>query len=89
MYPGEYTFLFGLGMTFAFLDSYGIGANDVSNSFSAAVGFALNLKQAVFIASVCEFLGAFFMGNSLLSRQLSCLLFNAKERLNDIRSNDS
>ncbi|KAF9383395.1 hypothetical protein CPB97_006504 [Podila verticillata] len=39
-------------MTFAFLDSYGIGANDVSNSFSAAEGSkALNLKQAVLIAS--------------------------------------
>ncbi|KAG0360214.1 hypothetical protein BG005_011194 [Podila minutissima] len=65
MYPGEYTFLFALGMIFAFLDSYGIGANDVSNSFSAAVGSkALNLKQAVLIASVCEFLGAFLMGSS-------------------------
>ncbi|KAI9237101.1 MAG: phosphate transporter [Podila humilis] len=65
MYPGEYTFLFGLGMAFAFLNSYGIGANDVSNSFSAAVGSkALNLKQAVLITSVCEFLGAFLMGSS-------------------------
>ncbi|KAF9579541.1 hypothetical protein BGW38_004158, partial [Lunasporangiospora selenospora] len=52
-------------MIFAFLDSYGIGANDVSNSFSAAVGSrALTLKQAVLIASVCEFLGAFLMGSS-------------------------
>jgi len=50
MYPHEYTFLFVLGMIFAFLGSYGIGANDVSNSFSAAVGSkALNLKQAVLI----------------------------------------
>ncbi|KAG0051483.1 hypothetical protein BGZ83_003727 [Gryganskiella cystojenkinii] len=65
MYPHEYTFLFALGMIFAFLDSYGIGANDVSNSFSAAVGSkALNLKQAVLIASVCEFLGAFLMGSA-------------------------
>ncbi|KAG0262096.1 hypothetical protein DFQ27_002543 [Actinomortierella ambigua] len=46
-------------------DSYGIGANDVSNSFSAAVGSkAITLKQAVLIASVCEFLGAFLMGSS-------------------------
>ncbi|KAG0235683.1 Na+/Pi symporter [Actinomortierella wolfii] len=65
MNVGDYTFLFALGMTFAFLDSYGIGANDVSNSFAAAVGSgALNLKQAVLIASVCEFLGAFLMGSS-------------------------
>ncbi|KAG0345380.1 hypothetical protein BG005_001322 [Podila minutissima] len=64
MNVGDYTFLFALGMIFAFLDSYGIGANDVSNSFGAAVGSgALNLKQAVLIASVCEFLGAFLMGS--------------------------
>ncbi|KAF9377185.1 hypothetical protein CPB97_010359 [Podila verticillata] len=64
MLVGDYTFLFALGMIFAFLDSYGIGANDVSNSFGAAVGSgALNLKQAVLIASVCEFLGAFLMGS--------------------------
>ncbi|KAF9105056.1 hypothetical protein BGX27_009835 [Mortierella sp. AM989] len=64
MIIGDYTFLFALGMIFAFLDSYGIGANDVSNSFGAAVGSgALNLKQAVMIASVCEFLGAFLMGS--------------------------
>ncbi|KAG0363082.1 hypothetical protein BGZ54_008361 [Gamsiella multidivaricata] len=65
MLPGDYTFLFAIGMVFAFLDSFGIGANDVSNSFGAAVGSgALNLKQAVLIASVCEFLGAFLMGSS-------------------------
>ncbi|KAF9938103.1 hypothetical protein BGZ67_000542 [Mortierella alpina] len=59
MLPGDYTFLFVLGMIFAFLDSYGIGANDVSNSFGAAVGSkALNLKQAVLIAT-----GAFLMGS--------------------------
>ncbi|KAG0257134.1 hypothetical protein BG011_004155 [Mortierella polycephala] len=53
MVAGDYTFLFVIGIIFAFLDSYGIGANDVSNSFGAAVGSgALNLKQAVLIASV-------------------------------------
>ncbi|KAF9577443.1 hypothetical protein BGW38_007340, partial [Lunasporangiospora selenospora] len=65
MAPGDFTFLFALGMIFAFIDSFGIGANDVSNSFGAAVGSgALNLKQAVFIASICEFLGAFLMGSA-------------------------
>ncbi|KAF9377102.1 hypothetical protein CPC16_011982 [Podila verticillata] len=65
MEVGDYTFLFALGMIFAFMDSFGIGANDVSNSFGSAVGSgALNLKQAVLIASVCEFLGAFLMGSS-------------------------
>ncbi|KAF9184245.1 Na+/Pi symporter [Haplosporangium sp. Z 11] len=65
MAAGDYTFLFVIGIIFAFLDSYGIGANDVSNSFGAAVGAgALNLKQAVLIASVCEFLGAFLMGSN-------------------------
>ncbi|KAF8944587.1 hypothetical protein BGZ47_004021 [Haplosporangium gracile] len=54
-----------MAWVFAFLDSYGIGANDVNNSFGAAVSSkALNLKQAVLIATICEFLGAFLMGSS-------------------------
>ncbi|CAJ0837767.1 10709_t:CDS:10, partial [Entrophospora sp. SA101] len=48
---------------FAFINGFGIGANDLANSFSAAVASkALTLKQACLIAVVTEFSGAFFLG---------------------------
>ncbi len=47
----------GLAMAMA------IGANDVANSMATAVGAkAITIKQAVIIASICEFSGAFFFG---------------------------
>ena len=40
-----------------------IGANDVANSMATAVGAkAITIKQAVIIAAILEFSGAFFFG---------------------------
>ncbi|KAI8603262.1 solute carrier family 20 [Dissophora ornata] len=59
----DYTFLFGIGLFFAFMDAYGIGANDVANAFATSVGSgSITLSQALIIACFCEFGGAFLLG---------------------------
>ncbi|KAG0002399.1 Na+/Pi symporter [Entomortierella chlamydospora] len=59
----DYTFLFGIGLFFAFMDAFGIGANDVANSFATSVGSgSITLAQALIIACFCEFGGAFLLG---------------------------
>jgi len=46
-----------------FIMSMAIGANDVANSMATAVGAkAITIKQAVIIAALLEFTGAFFFG---------------------------
>lgn len=46
----------------AFFVAWGIGANDVANSFATSVGArALTLKQAVLVAAVCEFGGSMLL----------------------------
>nr|CAG8435337.1 12328_t:CDS:2 [Entrophospora candida]CAG8436726.1 3095_t:CDS:2 [Entrophospora candida] len=63
MEPGAYLYLLVVGSIIAFADGYGIGANDVANSFSTSVGSrSLTLKQACAIAVFTEFLGAFLLG---------------------------
>ena len=54
------TIVVGLSMAWA------IGANDAANSMSTAVGArAITPKQAVLIAAVLEFTGAYFFGKSV------------------------
>jgi inorganic phosphate transporter, PiT family len=54
--------LFGLYMT------WGIGANDVANAMGTSVGSgAITVKQAIVIAAVFEFAGAFIAGGSVTS----------------------
>ncbi|MBN1150302.1 inorganic phosphate transporter [candidate division WOR-3 bacterium] len=49
-----------------FIIAFAIGANDVANSMATAVGAkAITIKQAVFIAAVLEFSGAFFFGKTV------------------------
>ena len=52
-------FVFGLYMT------WGIGANDVGNAMGTSVGSgAITVKQAVIIAGIFEFAGAFLAGGT-------------------------
>jgi len=61
-----YTWIFVTGILFTFYNAWGGGANDCANSFATAVGSkTLTLKQAVIIASIFEFLGAFLMGSQV------------------------
>ncbi|PVU85496.1 hypothetical protein BB561_006939, partial [Smittium simulii] len=80
MDPHSYTHIFVLGLIFSFADAYGIGANDVSNSFATSVSSgALTLGQACFIAVFTEFAGAFFLGaktaDTIRSKIISVSLF--------------
>ncbi|KAJ3213703.1 Na+/Pi symporter [Clydaea vesicula] len=62
----QYTHIFVLGLIFAFFDAFGIGANDVANSFATSVSSkSLTLKQAYAIAVICEFGGGMLLGASV------------------------
>jgi len=59
----QYDYIFAIGMIFAWLDAWNIGANDVANSFATSVSSrSLTMKQAMMIASVTEFAGAVLAG---------------------------
>lgn len=60
------TIFLGLAATFGFIMAWGVGANDVANAMGTSVGSrALTIRQAIVIATIFEFLGAFLAGGEV------------------------
>jgi PiT family inorganic phosphate transporter len=57
-----------LAVLFGFYMTWGIGANDVANAMGTSVGSgAITVKQAIVIAAIFEFAGAFIAGGNVTS----------------------
>lgn len=55
-----------LACAFGFFMAWGVGANDVANAMGTSVGSkALTIKQAILIAMLFEFCGAYFAGGEV------------------------
>jgi sodium-dependent phosphate transporter len=64
----DYTWIFVCSIILALFVAWGIGANDVANSFATSVGSkALSLRQAVIVAAIFEFGGAMLLGSGVTS----------------------
>lgn len=65
----QYGLIFlGMACVFGFFMAWGVGANDVANAMGTSVGAgAITIKQAIVIAMVFEFAGAWLAGGEVTS----------------------
>jgi PiT family inorganic phosphate transporter len=75
----EYANIFiALAVIFGLFMAWGIGANDVANAMATSVGSkALTLKQAIIIAAIFEFAGAYLAGGEVTKTIRKGMLDNA------------
>ncbi|KAF7257365.1 hypothetical protein EG68_05175 [Paragonimus skrjabini miyazakii] len=66
--PSEQIWMVVVGFLVAFVLAFGIGANDVANTFGSSVGSGvLTLKQACTLATIFELSGAILLGSKVSS----------------------
>ena len=62
----HFTIYLILAAAFGLFMAWGIGANDVANAMATSVGSrALTIKQAIIVAAIFEFAGAFLAGGQV------------------------
>nr|CDS25451.1 Sodium dependent phosphate transporter 1 A [Hymenolepis microstoma] len=80
------------GFLIAFVLAFGIGANDVANSFGTSVGSkAISLRTACILASICELAGSILIGARVSSTVRKDIIdisqFNDSANGNDLMMN--
>ena len=89
-WASEVIWIVVLSFVVSFLLAFGVGANDVANSFGTSVGSrALSLRTACILATVFEVAGAILIGQSVLRelhvlRDLSTRVTSLSGRLNSL-----
>ena len=70
-----------IAVAFGFLMAFGIGANDVANAMGTSVGAkALTLKQAIIVAAIFEFAGAYLAGGEVTKTIRKGMIYQTRYR---------